>query len=73
MKGIKSLAMMAAMFMAASEGKQANLYDTEENKPLLRCGDCEHCPTSGKTFCKTAGHHTTKTTNCTNCKYYRRK
>jgi hypothetical protein len=50
MKGIKSLAMMAAMMVAAAEGKLGNIYELENDKPRLRCGDCEHCPTGNKTF-----------------------
>jgi hypothetical protein len=61
------------MFMAAAEGKTKNLYDTDENKPRLRCGDCVYCPTGGKTFCKTARHQTTKATTCNSCKYYKGK
>lgn len=73
MEGIKSLAMMTAMMVAAAEVKSGNIFELENDKPRLRCGDCEHCPTGNKTFCKTAKHHTTKTTNCTNCKYYKVK
>jgi len=71
-KGIKSLAMLAAMMMAAEEGRPASLYDEEENVPRVRCGGCAHCPTGSKTFCKVAGHHTTKTTVCTYCMHYKR-
>ena len=37
------------------------------------CGNCIHCPLKGKTFCKTAGHSTTRNTNAVNCKLYEYK
>lgn len=71
-RAFKSLAMMAAM-MAAADRPSANLYEVEEQKQRLYCGDCEHCPSGNKTYCKEARRHTHKTTNATNCKYYKLK
>lgn len=61
---------MTAMMLAASNGKSPSLYDSKNNKPRLRCSDCKYCPAGNKTFCKTANHHTTKHSDCTNCKHY---
>jgi hypothetical protein len=52
-----------------------SLFDEGEflssNEPKLRCGDCKHCPKHGKTFCKTAKHHTNRNTIANNCKQFK--
>ena len=78
MKGMKSLAMMAAMMVAAADGKSGNMFNLYDDnlgadKQRLYCGKCVHCPAGNKTFCKTAKHHTTCLANCTNCRYYKEK
>ncbi len=66
-----SLFALAAMMMAAAEGATGKSEPPSyiEQRPR-RCGECEHCPVGNGTFCKVAGHRTTKFTPCNNCEKF---
>jgi len=63
-----SLLMHAAMLgMAASVDNYPKNAHYVEERPPIRCGQCVHCPEGKKTFCKKAGHNTTRNTVANNC------
>ncbi len=65
-----SLFALAAMMMAAAEGATGKSEPPSYIEPPRRCGECEHCPVGNGTFCKVAGHRTTKFTPCNNCEKF---
>lgn len=66
----KNALLMMAMMMSEMASNRGRIE--EEYIPIF-CGDCKHCPTGKKTFCKLSGHHVTKTTPAHKCEYYYNK